>query len=84
MLVQFDCGCVGFPEAGNRALIVEACDADRNAPRVELFWRPMGKQSSPLAANRENDLLVELAQLVADGNRFRELIALLNRPASCG
>jgi len=76
MLVKFSCGCIGFLGLSDKALVVSACDGDRDDP--SLFWRDLSdKTHEPVPPERAKELADEIASLVADGHRYREVRSLL-------
>lgn len=84
-MLLFSCGCISFEmtrqsikEPGEvEHLIVWSCDSGHEDP-FGVGWRNMhGKSVGPLPRRRAEELIDELSNLVADGQRFRELRALL-------
>lgn len=76
-LVKFSCGCVGL-DSEPTAFVLIPCDADRCDPYVNPGWRDMSdKTSEPLDQSETTDLLEEVANLVDDGNKLRQVQQLL-------
>jgi len=87
-MLLFDCGCIAFAitrpdpagKEGEEHLLLYACDS-RDEPALGVYWRKMhGKAHTELDRARAEELLTELGQLAADGQRYRELRALLRIP----
>ena len=78
MLVKFSCGCIGFLGLSDKALVVSACDGGGHDPEVGLFWRDLSdKEHEPVEPERAKKLVDEIAGLVGDGHRYREIRSLL-------
>jgi len=78
MLVKFSCGCIGFVGLSDKALCISPCDTDRYDPDVSLFWRDLSdKTHEPLEPEPAKKLMDEIADLVGDGHRYREIRSLL-------
>lgn len=75
VLVQFDCGCIGFPQnKGGWAWLVEACDNDGHSPKRSLFLREIQKKPfTPLPDDQVETIMSELAELVRHGHDFQEM-----------
>ncbi len=85
--VEFSCGCIGLKTpfqspSNSRAVVVKPCDSKdepieihrRALPESHLRHSPL---ATPLSDEEAEDLLNEIARLVADGYRFRQLKGLL-------
>jgi hypothetical protein len=75
MLVQFDCGCIGFPlNKDGWAWLVEACDHNDNSPKRNLFLRQIDKKSfTPLPDDQVEIIMSEIAELVRHGHDLQSL-----------
>lgn len=62
------------------ALLVDNCDQSQGSDyEYSLFFRGMvGKKSEPLSEDEEQELISELAMLIADGYRMRSLAHSIN------
>jgi hypothetical protein len=81
-LVIFDCGCIGFPAVGDMP-VVKVRDCTYNdaiviysvgAGHSECLMR---KTVVPCPPKIQATIVLELAAIARDGNKFRELKALL-------
>lgn len=64
-LVKFSCGCIGF-NFRHKALVVAPCDGDLS-----------DKTSEPMDEEASRKLLDEVAALVHDGHKFRDVKRIL-------
>lgn len=81
MFVKFNCGCVGVPLDGRKAMIAVACDEDRDAPSESLSWfaRDVSdKTFEALDPMAEGALHVRMASRMARANRFDAIRAALD------
>ena len=76
-LSKFSCGCIGWAFEP-KALVLTPCDGDRNDPYISPYWRDLSdKTHEPLDETEAKKLLDEVADLIHDGHRFREVRRLL-------
>lgn len=79
ILSKFSCGCVGWAFEP-KALVLVPCDGDRYDPSISPYWRDLSDKShEPLDEEASRELLDQVADLVHDGHRFREIRSLLNK-----
>lgn len=82
---EYDCGCVGIPLNGSKALILVACDRGIVDNPYYFSNRDMtGKASNPVTIERQKGFVREINLLMADGYAMREVsravMHIANRP----
>jgi len=76
-LSKFSCGCIGWAFEP-KVLVLVPCDGDRNDPSIFPYWRDLSdKTHEPLDVEASRKLLDDIAELVHDGHKFREVRSLL-------
>jgi hypothetical protein len=82
MFKMYACGCIGFVTNGTaiepgakRVRCIKPCDGDRDSPTYDIVERDaLQTKSSRKLTDKEIELLFdELAGLVDDGNKLRDL-----------
>lgn len=89
VIVRYECGCIGFPpDANDQALILKACDHDGRYDLGEghcFSFRGGFSRSKIVESLSSTDLgklVTEIACLIGDGERLREVRMLLSIPKS--
>lgn len=84
ILVQWHCGCIGFPPeisepATGKSLIIKPCDTDsHDAAEYYLFWRDMGgKDYEPVPTGDALDHIARISAVMHEGYKLREIRRLL-------
>lgn len=83
MFTRFKCGCVGIHVKGEKAIIIDACDTDRDVPINSLswFWRNVSdEEMTPLDEQREARMHERLAWRLAKADRFDDMRHALGVP----
>lgn len=83
MFVIYTCGCVGLPIDGKSAIVVKACDEDRDASADSLSWfhRDVGdKTFMAVEPERARKLHQQLAVRLAMADRFEDVQRALGIP----
>jgi hypothetical protein len=76
-LVKFSCGCIGI-NFQPKALVLAPCDGDRGDPYIFPYWRDLSDKScEPLDPAKAHEVMDEVASLVHDGHRLRDIRSLL-------
>jgi hypothetical protein len=76
MFVKYDCGCIGIPMTDSEAIIISACDEDRDTPRESLSWATRSmpdKTYEPFDPRAETNLHARLAKRLNLADRFDTL-----------
>lgn len=82
---EYECGCVGIPLNGSKALILVACDRGiEDNPYYFSFRDMFDKSSKPVTKERQEGFVREINTLMADGYAMRSLskavMHIANRP----
>jgi hypothetical protein len=80
MLVEFDCGCIGFPEpVGSKHRLVWICEGGERAYGPTLRYMS-NKSSEPCSEEREAEIWSLLDSLIERGYRYNEVRNLFSLP----
>jgi len=78
-LVEYSCGCIGFPPSrSGRSIILKPCDKMGSEPNLMMIYKMMEDTRFEKVSEIVTDQIIDqVNQLIEDGHRFRELKSIL-------